>query len=190
MAQSGPPPSINRPSALILPPPSLLPLSPASVLVFLTIRGAFPQAAMCFQSEANYSPPLVLFPSRKNTETENCLYFIASIFSPHLCTVNARSDRAPPPSPPLRQTHHAFTYILCVFVSLRTDVCVYVIRQLRNNGFNLPAARSEKRLNDGTGGGREIRPPDPEGSRTDRPPSGDIMSHDLITPPPPFFWAP
>lgn len=169
MAQSGPPPSINRPSALILPPPSLLPLSPASVLVFLTIRGAFPQAAMCFQSEANYSPPLVLFPSRKNTETENCLYFIASIFSPHLCTVNARSDRAPPPSPPLRQTHYAFTYILCVFVSLRTDVFVYVIRQLRNNGFNLPAARSEKRLNDGTGGGREIRPPDPEGSRTDRP---------------------
>lgn len=69
-------------------------------------------------------------------------------------------------------------------------MCVYVIRQLRNNGFNLPAARSEKRLNDGTGGGREIRPPDPEGSRTDRPPSGDIMSHDLITPPPPFFWAP
>lgn len=47
-------------------------------------------------------------------------------------------------------------------------MCVYVIRQLRNNGFNLPAARSEKRLNDGTGGGREIRPPDPEGSRTDR----------------------
>lgn len=125
----------------------------------------------------------------KHRNRELSILYSLHFFPPSLhCQRPVRPS--PPSLPPLRQTHHAFTYILCVFVSLRTDVCVYVIRQLRNNGFNLPAARSEKRLNDGTGGGREIRPPDPEGSRTDRPPSGDIMSHDLITPPPPFFWAP
>lgn len=103
-------------------PLSLLPSHPASVLPFWTIWGAFPQAAMCFQSEANYSPPLVLFPAeKKKQKTGNCLYFTGSIFPISLLSAPSR----PEPSGRHIMCLNAACAYVSVFVSLWTDVCVY-----------------------------------------------------------------
>lgn len=66
-----------------------LSLAPAFFFIFVSIRGAFPQAAMCFQSEANYSPPLVLFPAHKKKK-QRAVYTLQA-FS-HLSAVDAQSD--------------------------------------------------------------------------------------------------
>lgn len=103
-------------------PLSLLPSHPASVLPFWTIWGAFPQAAMCFQSEANYSPPLVLFPAEKR-EAENGELSI--LYRLHFPISLLSAPSRPEPSGRHIMCLNAVCAYVSVFVSLWTDVCVY-----------------------------------------------------------------
>lgn len=103
-------------------PLSLLPSHPASVLPFWTIWGAFPQAAMCFQSEANYSPPLVLFPAEKREAENGELSILYRLHFSHLSAVSTQ------PAWALWQTHYVFkcSLCLCECVCESMDRCVCI----------------------------------------------------------------